>query len=245
MNLLLMILAAVVVAILLAVLIVKFVPLKMRWLISILLLAATVFLGYKIWGGIMEPINFDKDKKIRYAKVIKNLKLIRDAEVKYKDVHGTYTNSKDSLLNFIQTGKLALTETTNVEEKVDRGGGIFITISKKKVDTIGYEPVMKYFEGKDYQNMFNVPGTDKQFELATSTVEKVAGLEVPVFEAKVDKKPILKGMNNSLVKQELEAIETDQIKGQFVSVGSLTEVTTGGNWPPYYDKGQTVAKEDK
>ncbi|MBA6155208.1 hypothetical protein H3Z83_01535 [Tenacibaculum sp. S7007] len=244
MNLLLMILAAVVVAILLAVLIVKFVPLKMRWLISILLLAATVFLGYKIWGGIMEPINFDKDKKVRYAKVIKNLKLIRDAEVKYKDVHGTYTNSKDSLLNFIKTGKLALTETTNVEEKVDRGGGIFVTISKRQVDTIGYEPVMKYFEGKDFENMFNVPGTDKQFELATSKVEKVAGLLVPVFEAKVEKTPILKGMNNSLVKQELEAIETDQIKGQFVSVGSLTEVTTGGNWPPYYDKGQTVAKED-
>lgn len=244
MNLLLMILTAVVVAILLAVLIVKFVPLKMRWLVSILLLAATVFLGYKIWGGIMEPINFAKDKKVRYAKVIKNLKLIRDAEVKYKDVYGTYTNSKDSLLNFIQTGKLALTETTNVEEEIDRGGGIKIKISKKKIDTIGYEPVMKYFEGKDYQNMFNVPGTDKQFELATSKVEKVAGLLVPVFEAKVSKTPILAGMNNSLVKQELEAVETDQIKGEFVSVGSLTEVTTGGNWPPYYDKGQVVAKED-
>ncbi len=239
-----MILTAVVVAILLAVLIVKFVPLKMRWLVSILLLAATVFLGYKIWGGIMEPINFAKDKKVRYAKVIKNLKLIRDAEVKYKDVYGTYTNSKDSLLNFIQTGKLALTETTNVEEEIDRGGGIKIKISKKKIDTIGYEPVMKYFEGKDYQNMFNVPGTDKQFELATSKVEKVAGLLVPVFEAKVSKTPILAGMNNSLVKQELEAVETDQIKGEFVSVGSLTEVTTGGNWPPYYDKGQVVAKED-
>lgn len=244
MNLLLMILAAVVVAFLLAVLIVKFVPLKMRWLISILLLAATAFLAYKIWGGIMEPINFAKDKKVRYAKVIKNLKLIRDAEVKYKDVNGTYTNSKDSLLNFIQTGKLALTETTNVEEKVDRGGGIFVTISKKQIDTIGYEPVMKYFEGKDYQNMFNVPGTDKQFELATGEVEKVAGLIVPAFEAKVDKASILKGMNNSLVKQELEAIETDQIKGEFVSVGSLTEVTTGGNWPPFYDKGEAIAKKE-
>lgn len=239
-----MILAAVVVAILLAVIIVKFVPLKMRWLISILLLAATVLLVVKIYGGIMEPIHFAKEKEVRFAKVIKNLKLIRDAEVKYKDVYRTYTNSKDSLINFIENGQLALVETKNIEEKVDRGGGIFITVSKKQIDTIGYEPVAKYFEGKDYKNMFSIPGTDKQFEIATSEVEKVAGLLVPVFEVKADKTSILKGMSTSLVKQELEALETDQIKGAYVSVGSLNEVTTGGNWPPSYDKGEAVVKED-
>lgn len=244
MSLLLMILVAVVVAFLLAVLVVKFVPLKMRWLVSIFLLGASVFLVYKIYGGIMEPINFNKDKKVRYAKVIKNLKLIRDAEVKYKEVYGTYTNSKDSLLNFIQNGQLALTETKNIEVEEDRGGGIKVKVSKKQVDTIGYEPVLKYFEGKEYTKMFEVPGTTEQFELATGRVEKVAGLEVPVFEAKVSKKPILKGMNPSLIKAELEAIESDQIKGEFVSVGSLNEVTTGGNWPPFYDKGEAVAKKD-
>lgn len=239
-----MILVAVVVAFLLAVLVVKFVPLKMRWLVSIFLLGASVFLVYKIYGGIMEPINFNKDKKVRYAKVIKNLKLIRDAEVKYKEVYGTYTNSKDSLLNFIQNGQLALTETKNIEVEEDRGGGIKVKVSKKQIDTIGYEPVLKYFEGKEYTKMFEVPGTTEQFELATGRVEKVAGLEVPVFEAKVSKKPILKGMNPSLIKAELEAIESDQIKGEFVSVGSLNEVTTGGNWPPFYDKGEAVAKKD-
>lgn len=244
MNLLLMILAAVIVAFLVAVAIVKFVPLKMRWLVSILLLAASVFLVYKIYGGIMEPINFDKDKKVRYAKVINNARLIRDAEIKYKEAKGTYTNNKDSLIAFIENGKLVLTETKNVEEKVDRGGGIEVTVSKKVVDTIGYEPVSKYFEGKDYKNMFSVPGTDQQFELATGTVEKVTGLFVPVFEAKVSKKPILKGMSPSLVKQELEVIESDEVKGEFISVGSLNEVTTSGNWPPSYDRTNAVKKED-
>ena len=242
MNLLLMILAAVVVAVILAIIIVKFVPLKMRWLVSILLLVATGFLVSKIYNGIMEPINFAKEKKVRYAKVIKNLKLIRDAEVKYKEVYKTYTDNKDSLVNFIEKGQLALIETKNIEEKVDKGGGIFITVSKKQIDTIGYEPVSKYFENVNYKEMFNVPGTDKQFEMAIGRVEKVAGLEVPVFEVKVDKVSILKGMSASLVKQELEALETDQIKGAFVSVGSLTEVTTGGNWPPSYDK--AVVKKD-
>ncbi|MGG8495250.1 hypothetical protein ACQY1Q_02430 [Tenacibaculum sp. TC6] len=244
MNLLLMILAAVVVAVLLAVVIVKFVPLKMRWLVSILLLAASIFLAIKIYEGIMEPIKFAKEKKVRYAKVIENLKLIRDAEVKYNEVYGTYTKSKDSLLSFIDNGRLALTETKNIEEEVEKVGGIKVKVSKKVVDTIGFEPVKKYFEGKDYQNMFNVPGTDVQFELATGRVEKVAGLIVPVFEAKVSKEPVLKGLSRSLVKQELEAIESDQVKGSSISVGSLTEVTTGGNWPPFYDKGDASAKEE-
>ncbi|CAA0150475.1 hypothetical protein [Tenacibaculum maritimum] len=243
MNLVLMILAAVVVAFILALVIVKFVPLKMRWLVSLLLLGASVYLGWKIYEGVMSPIKFNEDKQIRYAKVIQNLKLIRDAEVKYKQVYGTYTKNKDTLLNFIETGKLALTETKNVEEKVDKGGGIFVTVSKRKIDTIGYEDVKKYFDGKDYKNMFNVPNTAKQYTLETAEIEKVAGLVVPVFEAKIDKETILKGMDRSLVKRELEAVETDQIKGAFVSVGSLEDVTTGGNWPPSYDKITNIAKK--
>ena len=239
-----MILAAVVVAILLAVFIVKVVPLKMRWLVSILLLVAAGFLAYKIYGGIMEPIYFNKDKKVRYAKVIENLKLIRDAQIKYNEAKGNYTKDKNQLISFIQNDSLVITETKNVEKTVTLAGGITKDISVRVIDTVGYEPALKYFEGKDFQNMFKVPGTDAEFELATSTVEKVGGLNVPVFEAKVSKEPILKGMNPSLIKQELEAIESDQIKGAFVSVGSLTEVTTGGNWPPSYDKGEKVAKED-
>ncbi|WP_299104787.1 hypothetical protein [uncultured Tenacibaculum sp.] len=244
MNLLLMILAAVAVAILLAFLIVKFVPLKMRWLVSILLLVASGFLAYKIYGGIMEPIYFNKDKKVRYAKVIENLKLIRDAQVKFNEAKGTYAKDKNQLINFIQNDSLAITEARNEQKTVELGGGITKEISVRVIDTVDYEPASKYFEGKDLQAIFKVPGTDVEFQMATGTVEKVAGLNVPVFEAKVSKKPILKGMNPSLIKQELEAVETDQIKGEFVSVGSLTEVTTGGNWPPYYDKGEKVAKEE-
>ncbi len=244
MNLVLTILGAVAIAILLAIVIVKYIPLKLRGLVSIVLLAASGYLAYLIYQGIMEPINFNKDKIARYVKVIDNLKLIRDAEVKYKQVHGEYTNSKDSLIEFVKNGQLAITEISNREEEVDKGGGIKIKVSVKQVDTTGYEPVLKYFSGRDFENMFSVPGTDKQFDLATSKIEKLPGLMVSVFEAKVSKKPILKGLSSSLVKQELEAIETDQVKGEFVSVGSLLEVTTAGNWPPSYDKAENLEKKD-
>jgi len=242
MGLLGMILVAVIVTVLLAIFIVKFVPLKFRWVISIILLAASAFLAYKIYYGIMAPIKFNKEKQKRYAKVIKNLKIIRDAEIAYKQVTGNYTADKQGLVKFIDTAKFALTETKNIVETVHTGGGITKEVEKKVIDTIGYEPVLKKFKNKDYKNMFKVPGTDKEFELAVGKVEKVPGLVVPVFEAKIDKESILKGMDKHLIKQELEAIETDQIKGAYVSIGSLEDVTTGGNWPPFYDKGD---KKDK
>ena len=62
-------------------------------------------------------------------------------------------------------------------------------------------------------------------------------------ELETPKKELLAGMDESLIKLELEAIATDQIKGEYVSVGSLDEVSTGGNWPPTYDKKDRAKKE--
>ncbi len=244
MNLLLMILGAVIVAVLIAFLIVKYLPLKLRWLPSILLLLLAIFLGKKIYDGIMEPIKFNKDKVEKYAVVVDALKIVRDAEVKYYEVNGKYTKDKAGLIKFIDTAQLALTETKTEVVKENRGGGVIIDKEVRVTDTIGYEPVLKYFKGKDYKNMFKVPGVEgAEFEVEVGEVEKVQGLVVPTFRVRTPKKAILAGMNESLVKQELEAIETDQIKGEYVSVGSLEEVTTGGNWPPSYDKKDSAKKE--
>ena len=245
MELLLMILAAVLVAVGLAVVVVKYLPLKLRWIASLLLLIVSIFLGFKIYNGIMDPINFNKDKVVKYAKVVESLKIIRDAQVKHYEVNGTYSKDKMGLIKFIDSAQLALTETKTIVVKEDKGGGVVIDVEKRVTDTIGYEPVLKYFKDRDYKNMFLVPGVaGKEFDLEIGTVEKVQGLLVPTFEAKTEKRDVLNGMNISLVKQELEAMETDQIKGEYISVGSLDEVTTGGNWPPSYDKKQG-AKKDK
>ena len=245
MGLLGMILAAVLVAVLLAIVVVKYLPLKLRWIASLLLLALTIFLGVKIYNGIMQPINFNKSKVKKYAKVVKSLKIIRDAQVKYYEVNGNYTKDKAGLIKFIDTAQLALTETRDTIIKVNKGGGIIDEVIKKRKDTIGYEPVLKYFKDRDYKNMFKVPGVpNTEFEIEIGEVEKVQGLVVPTFRARTPKEGILEGMDESLIKQEKEAIETDQIKGEYVSVGSLEEVTTGGNWPPKYDRKDGAKKEE-
>ena len=233
----------------LAYLIVKYLPLKYKWIVSIVLLLLGAFLVFKIYDGIMKPINFNKDKRVKYVKVIQNLKIIRDAELAYYKVNGNYTDNKDGLIQFIDSAKFAITEVRDTVIKVNKGSRwqpVIVDVEKRVVDTIGYEPILKSFEGKDYKNMFNVPGVEgKQFELVIGLVEKIAGLQVPVFEARTEKKDLLKGMDISLVKQEMEAIESDQIKGEYVSVGSLNEVTSGGNWPPSYDKANREEENDK
>jgi hypothetical protein len=249
MGLLVMIIAAILVAVGLAIVIVKYLPLKLRSVVSIVLLLATIFLGYKIYDGIMKPINFNINKKVKYAKVIAQLKIIRDAQVAHYDVTSNYTANKTGLIQFIDTAKFAITETKTIVETVNKGtkwNPINVEVEKKVIDTIGYEPVLKSFAGKDYINMFKVPGGDgKEFDLEIGKVEKVQGLFVPTFQAKTDKASILKGMDISLVKREMEAVESVEIKGADVSVGSLEEVSTGGNWPPFYDKNENIQKDKK
>jgi hypothetical protein len=85
-------------------------------------------------------------------------------------------------------------------------------------------------------NYFKVPYTEIEFELKIDNVEKIVGLKVPVFRIRIDKESVLKGLNKELIRKEKEVYSRYEINGEFISVGSLEEVTTGGNWPPSYDK---------
>ncbi len=218
----------------LAYLIVNKLPAKLKPLLSIVLWVVIVFFAYKIYNSIMEPIKFHKEKRERYAKVIDNLKIIRDAELAYGTVNRRFTDKYDDLITFIDTAKFAVTEVKNIVVTEQRGR-ITVDVEKRVVDTVGFEPVINSFQGRDYKNMMNVPGTDAKFELKTGTVEKVQGVQASVFEAKVDKAIVLEGMNKDLIRQEKEALGGINVPGEYIAVGSLEEVNSNGNWPPFYD----------
>jgi len=237
MTTILIILAGILVTGLLAYAIVNYIPRKLHWIVSIVLIALAALLVYKINFEIRKPIKFNKEKKERYVKVISNLKIIRDAEVAHKKVTGTYTANGENLIKFIDTAKFALTQIRNVPKTIDVGGGITKEIEERVVDTIGYEDFRSQFVGTNYKNMMQIPDTDQKFKIEVGFIEKIAGLKAPVFEVKVDKALILKGMDLNLVKQEKEAIGGEEIRGEYVRVGSLGEVSEDGNWPPFYDKG--------
>ena len=240
---LLIILASIVVVGLLAFLIVNKIPKGIRPVISFLLWLLIAFLGYSIYQAIMGPIAFNKEKVSRYSKVIDNLKMIRDAEVAHRQVTGQFTDKKANLIKFIDTAKFAITETKNIVVTVQKGA-LEIEEERRVVDTIGFKDVRAGFAGRNYKEMFNVPGTDAKFDLQISTVEKVQGIKASVFEAKIDKAIVLKGLNNSLIKQEKEALGGVDVRGEYISVGSLEDVKTGGNWPPKYDTAEEKANQE-
>jgi hypothetical protein len=218
----------------LAYLIVNKLPAKFKPVLSIVLWVVIIFFGYKIYTSIMQPIQFNKIKKQRYALVIENLKTIRDAELAYGQVNRKFTDKYEDLISFIDTAKFAITEVKNIVVTEQRGR-ITIDVEKRVVDTVGFEPVINSFKGRDYKNMMNVPGTDAKFELKTGTVEKVQGVTASVFEAKVDKAIVLQGLNKDLIRQEKEALGGINVPGESIVVGSLEDVNSNGNWPPFYD----------
>ncbi len=220
--------------------VVNFIPKKLHWLISLILLTLIVLLSYKIVGSIMKPIKFAKEKQTRYTKVINNLKMIRDAEVAYNKVNNHYTADKSELINFIETGKFPIVEVTTEIKKVRRSGGIFINKEVRVEKVTGYKDVRADFAGRDYKNMFKVPGSSAMFDVKVDSVEKVEGIKSSVFLAQVDKAVVLKGMDDYLIQEEKEAIGGTQVKGEYISVGSLVDVKVNGNWPPIYD-----GKKDK
>ena len=218
----------------LAYLIVNKLPAKMKPLLSVVLWVVIVYFGVQIYSSIMTPINFNKKKKERYALVIENLKTIRDAELAYASVNRKFTDKYADLVSFIETDSFAITEVKNIVVTEQRGR-ITIDVEKRIVDTVGFEMVKNSFEGRDYKGMMNVPGTDAKFELKTGSVEKVQGVMASVFEAKVDKAIVLEGMNKDLIRQEKEALGGVNVPGEYIAVGSLEDVNSNGNWPPFYD----------
>lgn len=213
--------------------IVNFIPKKIHWILSLVFLALIVYLSSLIYGGVMKPINFDKKKKERYSKVIDNLKMIKDAQIAHRKIIGGYEIKPQNLISFVDTAKFALTQI-HTEEYTKRVGGLDLKKERRVVDTIGYRALLEDFKGRDYKKMFSVPGTDAQFEMVVDSVDK-NGVVSPVFRARIAKDIVLKGMDEVLVGQEKKALGGVSVKGEYISVGSLSDVKVQGNWPPFYD----------
>ena len=229
----------------LAYLIANKVPQKVRPIISVVLLLLAVLFVYKIYQGIMGPIEFNKEKVARYSPVIDNLKTIRDAQIAHKEVTGNFANNAANLVKFIDTAKFAVTKVDNIVVEVNKGSAlqpIKVEEEQRVIDTIGYKDVKADFAGRDYSKMFDVPGTAAKFELKTGFVEKVQGVQSPVFLVQIAKEKLLEGLPRNLIKQEIEAL-APEVTGAFISIGSLDDVKTNGNWPQIYDNGEAKNKE--
>jgi len=211
--------------------------------IQIVLWVASIFFAYKIYDSINGPIKFNEEKNVRYAKVINRLKDIRTAQIAHRDVKGVFSNNFDSLIKFIDEGQFILIEKRDSSFlEYDRTYRIDMLREIIVIDTLGTVPVKDSLFGTSlsYKNMAFIPieGVDDQkFEIAAKVIDK-NGYKVPVFEVKVKKNVILFDQNKDLIKQENETIAVDGVNGPEIILGSLSNVSTNGNWPTIFDAKQ-------
>ena len=207
--------------------------------IQILLWILIVFFGYKVYDSINGPLDFNKTKTERYAKVIERLKDIRDAQIAHKSVTGVYANSFESLISSIDTAQYTLVEKRDSSYlEYDRVYRIDMLKEVVVIDTLGFASVKDslFKTSTRYKNMKKVPlvGVDADFEMKSDIIDK-NGYKVAVFEAKVKKDVVLHDQDKDLLEQEKALVSVDGINGPEIILGSLSEVSTNGNWPTIYD----------
>ena len=217
----------------------------------LLLPAAIVGLTYALVTSVMEPVEFNKHKDYRQDIAVQRLKDIRDLQVAFKNVNGHYTADIDSLKAFYNEGKMKV--VMQIGSKDDSVAMANTQALKKRNPRIKPEQMLKlYQEGQSLVFQIEnevavkdtlVNGRDNfrvdslafipfcgDSILMESTVKKVSGVNVPLFEAKMPWKKLLKGLNNQL-RINLDAQLEDQGKYKGLMVGSIDAPNNNaGNW---------------
>jgi hypothetical protein len=198
---------------------------RVSTIVQIVLLLAVIFLAYRLYEIIQEPIRFEKIKTKRYDKIKERLEDIRDVQKAYRAEYNEFAGDFNTLIAFVDTGKQTIIErkdsTFTYFDKVylkDREKDTIIT------RVIGYRDIKESLFEKNFdpEVLRYIPLTDnKKFSLEADKLT-VNDIIVPVFEARATNKDIFADI--------WEKYEDFIDKDYALKVGSLTEPTLSGNW---------------
>lgn len=224
----------------------------LTWCVFPVIIVVLVLL---IINSIMKPVNFNKEQAAREAVAIQRLKDIRTLQNAYKAETMKFTGSIDTLIAFYNAGSMTITMQIG---SLDDSAAVAHTDKVKKALRLGKgdnEKLYQLYQEGDSQLVFSVttklPVRDTLFKgrenfcidsIATipfsggepvimeSVVRLVSGVNVPLFEAKMPYKLLLKGMDNQL-RINLDAAKRDQNRYEGLQVGSVTAPNNNaGNW---------------
>ncbi len=189
-------------------------------LIAIVLIGISGYLGYENYTSIDTPIQFMKEKQIRYAEVIQNLKDLREIELAYKKEHLKFCGNMDTLINFVMYDSVTMVirdgdvpDGMTELEALDSGIIIRDTSLVPAMNIAFNADYLSTRDPKyplDITTLRYVPYSDKvSFKIEAGEITRSSGAKVQVFQI-TDAAPFDK---------------TDIMK-----VGSMTDPTTAGNW---------------
>lgn len=207
----------------------------MKTALQIILVFVIAGLGYLVYDSIMQPIRFNQEHAKRQTAVVNRLKMIRDVQVAYKTIHEKYTGSFDTLITFAKEGNLKLVKSEgSLTDSMLQAGMTEAKAVKEciiKRDTVLVAVKDSICKNFNPDSLRFVPFTNlAEFEMGASSITTSSGLVIPVFEAKVENRVYLKGLDNQ------ERINLDDMAeklGRYpgLKVGSLEEANNNaGNW---------------
>lgn len=191
-------------------------------IVSVVMLVVWVSLAVFLVWSIKSSIDEAQRIENAEARIIEQLKMIREAEIAYMSVNGQYTSDWDKLLAFIDTGKFYLTERSETIIPQPYGkDSIYV-----EIDTLGTKAVVDSLFGNNKWPRFNlatlpyVPGVEPavKFDVWADKILK-AGLMVNAIEVK-NPRPV----------DPTRDEESEYNTRKPLRFGSRTSVTTAGNW---------------
>ena len=208
----------------------------MRKVFNGLLIAAAMLLVYLYYASIMAPIEFERERNVREAAVIQSLVDIRKAQIEFRRQNQRYTASFDTLITFVNEGKMAvvLKEGTLTDKQLEDGlteeQAVKLGIIRRDTSFVSVKETLFGSEFRT-ESLAEVPfGEGATFEMAAGIVKTGSGIEIQVFEAKTPYRVFLQGLDN----QELvNLIAISEKLGRFpgLQVGSILEANNNaGNW---------------
>ncbi len=185
------------------------------------LIAVAILFSYLIYNSIDSKIEFRKEADSREKKVIKQLKDIRKAQISFKQVRGTYTNSYDSLFAHIENDSMVVVkaigsvpDTLTELQALEQGIIVRDTALIPVKDTL-------FVAGFPLDSLRFIHFSEgEEFKLQSGELEKNK-LKVQVFEAFAPFSAIYN-------KMDLSNESIDLSEG--LRVGSMTDANTSGNW---------------
>ena len=222
-------------------------------IVSVLLLFVIAGLVYVIVQSVMQPVNFNKQMEYRKGVGVQRMKDLRTLQEAYKSVYGRFSQSADTLADFYKNGQMevlmqigsnddsaAVANTEKLKrtyrgkltpekmyELYQEGQNLVFSISNKinVKDTI-----FKNRADFDIDSLRYIPFSQGDTIQMEAIVKEVSGVKVPLFEARMPYKSLLKGLYNQLrINLDADCRASNRYEG--LQVGSISAPNNNaGNW---------------
>jgi hypothetical protein len=193
-------------------------------IIKAVLAVVILVLGYLIFSSINKPVKFENTLNSRSEVIVSKLKDIRTAQNLFRNQYGRYTASFDTLIGFIQNGRIP--EVKLIPDPNDT------TFTRSISDTIGFISIYdSIFAKKNYglEKLNEIPFSNGDyFSILAGQINK-GGVDVAVFEVSARIETYTKDLDRQLIINRIKEIE-DRSKFPGLKVGSMTDASTDGNW---------------